>query len=70
VYWGRQKKLVERLFFYIGIIRFDFALHMMFFLHFFNNKKKNWGEFVGYFFSLGLSDNSMYFLLISQFFGY
>jgi hypothetical protein len=31
VYWGRQKKQVERLFFCIGIIRFDLALHMMFF---------------------------------------
>jgi hypothetical protein len=31
VYWGRQKKQVERLFFCTGIIRFDLALHMMFF---------------------------------------
>jgi hypothetical protein len=31
LYWGRHKKQVERLFFCIGIIRFDLALHMMFF---------------------------------------
>jgi hypothetical protein len=53
VYWGRQKKQVERLFFCIGIIRFDLALHMMIFPYciFFNKKKKNWEEFAGYFFS-------------------
>jgi hypothetical protein len=38
---GRQKKQVERLFFCIGIIRFDLAVHMMFLFHiaFFNKKK-------------------------------
>jgi len=39
----RQKKQVERLFFCIGIIRFDLVLHMMFFfsvLHFFLKKIK------------------------------
>jgi hypothetical protein len=43
VYWGRQKKQVEQLFFCTGIIMFDFALHMMFFhiAYFFNNKKIN-----------------------------
>jgi hypothetical protein len=46
IYWGRQKKQVERLFFCNGIIRFDFALHMMsfpyciFFLHVSFIKKK------------------------------
>jgi hypothetical protein len=72
VYWGRQKKQVEGLFFCIGIIRFDLALHMMFFHIAFFLIIKNiyiWGEFAGYFF-LGLSNNCMYFLLISQFFGY
>jgi hypothetical protein len=58
---GRQKKQVKRLFFCIGIIRFDLTVHMMFLFHiaFFNNnkkKKKNWGEFAGFFFSLGTSD--------------
>jgi hypothetical protein len=31
---GRQKKLVEQLFFYIGIIRFDLSLHIMFLFFF------------------------------------
>jgi hypothetical protein len=37
IYWGRQKKQVERLFFCNGIIRFDLALHMRLnsILHFF-----------------------------------
>jgi hypothetical protein len=57
IYWGRQKKQVERLFFCNGIIRFDFAFHMMSFPYciFFKIKKKKkkiWGEFAGYFFLL------------------
>jgi hypothetical protein len=44
---GRQKKQVERLLFCIGIIRFDLALHMMFFhiaFFFFLKKIKKFGE--------------------------
>jgi hypothetical protein len=46
MFWGRQKKQVERLFFYIGIIKFDLALHMMFFhiAFFLIKKNKNFGE--------------------------
>jgi hypothetical protein len=36
-----------------GVHRFDLALHMMSFPYcIFFNKKKNWGEFAGYFFFL------------------
>jgi hypothetical protein len=68
---GKTEKAGERLFFCIGIIRFDLALHMMSFPYciFFNLKKKI-GENLQDIFSLGISDNCMYFLLISQFFGY
>jgi hypothetical protein len=54
VYWGRQKKQVERLFFCIGIIRFDLALHMMIFPYciFFNKKKKKLGRICRIFFLL------------------
>jgi hypothetical protein len=45
IYWGRQKKQVERLFFCYDIIRFDFALHMMSFPYcMFCFKKKKFGE--------------------------
>jgi hypothetical protein len=56
--WGRQKKQVERLFFSIGIIRFDLALHMMPFPYciFFISKKKIWGE-----------DAELYFFLLIAF---
>jgi hypothetical protein len=49
---GRQKKQVKRLPFCIGIIRFDLALHMMFFHSAFfliKKLKKKWGEFAGFF---------------------
>jgi hypothetical protein len=54
--WGRQKKQVERLFFCIGIIKFDLALHMMSFPYcIFFNKKKIGENFAG-FLSLGILD--------------
>jgi hypothetical protein len=58
IYWGRQKKQVERLFFCNGIIRFDFALHMMSFPYcmfcflVFKKKKKTLGRIYRIFFLL------------------
>jgi len=60
IYWGRHKKQVERLFFCNGIIRFDFALHMMsfpycmfcFLVFFFKKKKKSLGRIYRIFFLL------------------
>jgi hypothetical protein len=60
--WGRQKKQVERLFFCIGIIRFDLALHMMSFPYCIFFKLKYiyiyiyMGRVCRIFFSLGLLD--------------
>jgi len=63
IYWGRQKKQVERLFFCNGIIRFDFALHIMSFpyfiffcVSFIKIKNKKLGRIGRIFFSLGISD--------------
>jgi hypothetical protein len=71
IYWGRKKKQVERLFFCNGIIRFEFALHMMSFPYcmfcFLMFKKikiknKNLGRICRiFYFSLGKSDISCVF---------
>jgi hypothetical protein len=69
---GKTEKAGRATVFLYWISLFDLTLHMMFFhiAFFLIIKKKNWENLQDIFFSLGLSDNRMYFLLISQFFGY